>query len=145
MTYHFQNPSDLIIVDYLKQAKTIAIVGLSDRIDTAAYRVANYLKEAGYTIIPVNPKLAGLTVLEEKAYASLQEIPVHIDIVDIFRRSELLPDVAKDFLKTDADIFWAQLGLENQEAENILRQAGRNQIIMNRCIKIDHADLLPNI
>lgn len=66
MTYHFQNPSDLIIADYLKQAKTIAIVGLSDRTDTAAYRVANYLKEAGYTIIPVNPKLAGLTVLGRK-------------------------------------------------------------------------------
>ena len=142
MTYSFQNPTDLLIREYLLNAKTIAIVGLSDRQDTAAYRVANYLKNAGYTIIPVNPKLAGLEILGEKAYARLQEIPVHIDIVDVFRRSDYLPDVAKDFLDTDAKIFWAQLGLESQEAEKILREADRNHIVMNRCIKIDHAELL---
>lgn len=142
MTYTFQNPDAQTITGYLKAAKTIAIVGLSDREDTAAYRVASYLKGAGYTIIPVNPKLAGSEILGEKAYASLKEIPVHIDIVDVFRRSEFLPEVAKSFLETDADIFWAQLGLENQEAENILRTANHNKIIMNRCIKIDHAELL---
>ncbi|MGT2742300.1 CoA-binding protein [Streptococcus plurextorum] len=142
MTYSFQNPTDLLIREYLLNAKTIAIVGLSDRQDTAAYRVANYLKNASYTIIPVNPKLAGLEILGEKAYARLQEIPVHIDIVDVFRRSDYLPDVAKDFLDTDAKIFWAQLGLESQEAEKILREADRNHIVMNRCIKIDHAELL---
>ncbi|WP_369351052.1 CoA-binding protein [Streptococcus hillyeri] len=141
MTYSFQNPDNATIKTYLKNSKTIAIVGLSNREETAAYRVAAYLKKAGYTIIPVNPKLAGATVLGEKAYASLQDVPVHIDIVDVFRRSEFLPDVAKDFLNTDADIFWAQLGLENQEAETLLRSAGRHHIVMNRCIKIDHAEL----
>lgn len=142
MVYHFQNPNESTIKQYLKESKTIAIVGLSNREETAAYRVANYLKNAGYTIIPVNPKLVGTTVLGEKAYASLQEVPVHIDIVDVFRRSEFLADVAKDFLETDADIYWAQLGLESQEAETLLREAGHNHIVMNRCIKIDHAELL---
>ncbi|MGZ7196572.1 CoA-binding protein, partial [Streptococcus pyogenes] len=84
------------------------------------------------TIIPVNPKLAGQEILGQKVYACLQDIPVHVDIVNVFRRSEFLPDVASDFLETDADIFWAQLGLESQEAEEILRQAGRNDIVMNK-------------
>lgn len=141
MTYHFINPSQPIIDHYLKNAQTIAIVGLSDRTDTAAYRVAAYLKEVGYTIIPINPKLAGSEILEEKAYAKLQDVPVHIDIVDVFRRSEFLADIAQDFLETDADIFWAQLGLESQEAENILTKANRTAIVMNKCLKIEHANL----
>lgn len=142
MTYSFQNPSSSLIKSYLENAKTIALVGLSNREDTAAYRVAAFLQSAGYQIIPVNPKLAGQEILGEKAYASLQEIPVHIDIVDVFRRSEFLADVANDFLETDADVFWAQLGLESQEAENLLRAAGRNQIVMNKCTKIEYQELL---
>lgn len=142
MTYHFQNPSQEVIFDYLKKAKTIAVVGLSNREETAAYRVSKLMQEAGYIIIPVNPKLAGQEILGQKVYASLQEVPLHVDIVDVFRRSEFLPDVARDFLETDADIFWAQLGLENQEAERILRHAGRHNIIMNKCIKIEYMDML---
>ena len=141
MTYTFQNPSQDVSFDYLKNAKTIAIVGLSDRQETAAYKVAQVLKEAGYTIIPINPKLAGQKILGNLVFASLQEVPVHIDIVDIFRRSEFLTDVAKDFLETDADVFWAQLGLENQEAEEILRAAGRDKIVMNRCAKVEYQKL----
>lgn len=142
MTYSFQNPSQDIIFDYLKKAKTIAVVGLSNREETAAYRVSKVMQDAGYTIIPVNPKLAGQEILGQEVYASLQDIPVHVDIVDVFRRSEFLPDVARDFIQTDADIFWAQLGLENQEAEEILRQAGRNSIIMNKCIKIEYMGMV---
>ncbi len=138
MTYSFQNPSQEVIFDYLKKAKTIAVVGLSNREETAAYGVSKIMQEAGYTIIPVNPKLAGEKILGETVYARLQDIPVHIDIVNVFRRSEFLPDVARDFLETDADIFWAQLGLESQEAEAILRQAGRHDIVMNKCIKIEY-------
>lgn len=138
MTYSFQNPSQEVIFDYLKKTKTIAVVGLSNREETAAYGVSNIMQEAGYTIIPVNPKLAGEKILGETVYARLQDIPVHIDIVNVFRRSEFLPDVARDFLETDADVFWAQLGLESQEAEEILRQAGRHDIVMNKCIKIEY-------
>ena len=144
MTYSFQNPSKDVIYDYIQNAKTIAVVGLSNREETAAYRVSKLMQEAGYTIIPVHPKLAGTLVLGKMAYASLQEIPLHIDIVDVFRRSEFLADVAQDFIQTDADVFWTQLGLESQEAEEILRAANRHKIVMNRCLKIDYLDMIEN-
>ena len=99
----------------------------------------------GYQIIPVNPKLAGQKILGETAYARLQDIPISVDIVNVFRRSEFLPDVARDFIETDANIFWAQLGLQSQEAEEILRAAGRNHIVMNRCIKREYNRLVKEI
>ncbi|HFI0094985.1 TPA: CoA-binding protein [Streptococcus suis] len=142
MTYAFQNPSQDTIFDFLKEAKTIAVVGLSNREETAAYRVSRIMQDAGYRIIPVNPRSAVETILGETVYASLKDIPLSIDIVNVFRRSEFLPDVAREFIETDAKIFWAQLGLESQEAEEILRQAGRDQIVMNRCIKIEYQKMI---
>ncbi len=142
MTYAFQNPSQDTIFDFLKEAKTIAVVGLSNREETAAYRVSRIMQDAGYRIIPVNPRSAGETILGETVYASLKDIPLSIDIVNVFRRCEFLPDVAREFIETDAKIFWAQLGLESQEAEEILRQAGRDQIVMNRCIKIEYQKMI---
>ena len=100
------------------------------------------MQERGYRIIPVNPRAAVGQILGETVYASLQEIPFPVDIVDVYRRSEFLPDVARDFIETDAKIFWAQLELENQEAEKILRGAGREDIVMNRCIKREHTRLV---
>lgn len=141
MTYSFQNPSQETIADYLKTAKTIAVVGLSNREETAAYRVSKLMQEAGYQILPVNPKAAGSTILGQPVYASLKEIDQPIDIVNVFRRSEFLPEVAREFLETDAKVFWAQLGLESQEAEDILRQAGRTDIVMNKCIKIEYLEI----
>lgn len=141
MTYHFQNPSQAVIFDNLRNSKTIAVVGLSNREETAAYRVSKVMQDAGYTIIPINPKLAGQQILGEVTYPSLQDVPVHMDIVNVFRRSEFLADVARDFIETDAGIFWAQLGLESQEAEAVLRQAGRHQIVMNKCIKIEYQNM----
>ncbi|HEM3194993.1 CoA-binding protein [Streptococcus suis] len=141
MSYSFQNPSQDIIFDYLKNAKTIAVVGLSSREETAAYRVSKLMQEAGYKIIPVNPKAAGGTVLGELVYSSLAEIDQPIDIVDVFRRSEFLPEVAQEFIQSNAKVFWAQLGLESQEAEKLLRQAGRNDIVMNKCIKIEYLEM----
>ncbi|WP_449457374.1 CoA-binding protein [Streptococcus suis] len=141
MSYSFQNPSQDIIFDYLKNAKTIAVVGLSSREETAAYRVSKLMQEAGYKIIPVNPKAAGGTILGELVYSSLAEIDQPIDIVDIFRRSEFLPEVAQEFIRSNAKVFWAQLGLESQEAEKLLRQAGRNDIVMNKCIKIEYLEM----
>ncbi|MGT2711396.1 CoA-binding protein [Streptococcus oriscaviae] len=141
MTYSFQNPSQEVIADYLKTAKTIAVVGLSNREETAAYRVSKLMQEAGYQILPVNPKAAGSTILGQPVYASLKEIDQPIDIVNVFRRSEFLPEVAREFLETDAKVFWAQLGLESQEAEDILRQAGRTDIVMNKCIKIEYLEI----
>ncbi|HEM3698262.1 TPA: CoA-binding protein [Streptococcus suis] len=141
MSYSFQNPSQDIIFDYLKNAKTIAVVGLSSREETAAYRVSKLMQEAGYKIIPVNPKAAGGTILGELVYSSLAEIDQPIDIVDVFRRSEFLPEVAQEFIQSNGKVFWAQLGLESQEAEKLLRQAGRNDIVMNKCIKIEYLEM----
>ncbi|HEM3525800.1 CoA-binding protein [Streptococcus suis] len=141
MSYSFQNPSQDIIFDYLKNTKTIAVVGLSSREETAAYRVSKLMQEAGYKIIPVNPKAAGGTILGELVYSSLAEIDQPIDIVDVFRRSEFLPEVAQEFIQSNAKVFWAQLGLESQEAEKLLRQAGRNDIVMNKCIKIEYLEM----
>ncbi|HEM3612452.1 TPA: CoA-binding protein [Streptococcus suis] len=141
MSYSFQNPSQDIIFDYLKNAKTIAVVGLSSREETAAYRVSKLMQEAGYKILPVNPKAAGGTILGELVYSSLAEIDQPIDIVNVFRRSEFLPEVAQEFIQSTAKVFWAQLGLESQEAEKLLRQAGRNDIVMNKCIKIEYLEM----
>lgn len=142
MSELFKNPSDGVVRQYLTTSKTVAVVGLSDREETTSNRVSKEMQSRGYRIIPVNPKLAGQEILGEKAYASLAEIPFHVDIVDVFRRSEFLPDVARDFLHADAQIFWAQLGLENKEAEEILRAGGCEDIVMNRCIKKEHTRLI---
>ena len=142
MTYHFQNPSDAIVKHYLKNSKVIAVVGLSDREETTSNRVSKEMQERGYRIIPVNPRAAGRQILGETVYANLKDIPFPVDIVDVYRRSEFLPDVARDFLEADAKIFWAQLGLESEEAEQILRAAGRDDIVMDRCIKREHTRLI---
>jgi coA binding domain protein len=143
--YEFQNPSDYMIQTYLETSKVIAVVGLSDREETASNRISKIMQGLGYQIIPVNPKLVGQKILGETAYARLQDIPISVDIVNVFRRSEFLPDVARDFIETDAKIFWAQLGLQSQEAEEILRVAGRNHIVMNRCIKREYNRLVKEI
>ena len=142
MTYHFQNPSDAIVKHYLKNNQVIAVVGLSDRVETVSNRVSMEMQKRGYRIVPVNPRAAGGRILGETVYANLKDIPFSVDIVDVYRRSEFLPDVAHDFLEADAKIFWAQLGLENEEAEQILRAAGRDDIIMDRCIKREHTRLI---
>ena len=142
MSELFKNPSDDVVRQYLTTSKTVAVVGLSDREETTSNRVSKEMQSRGYRIIPVNPKLAGQEILGEKAYASLAEIPFPIDIVNVYRRSEFLPDVARDFLKADAKIFWAQLGLESLEAEEILRAGGCDDIVMNRCIKREHTRLI---
>ena len=137
--YEFENPEQEVLFDYLKKAKTIAVVGISDKTDRSSYLIAQGLQKNGYRVIPVNPRLAGTELLGEKVFSTIKDIPFHIDIVDIFRRSEFLADVARDFIETDADVFWAQLGLQSQEAEQILRTAGKRKIVMNRCIKIEYA------
>lgn len=142
MTYHFKNPSDGIVKHYLENSKVIAVVGLSDREEATSHRVSKEMQERGYQIVPVNPRAAGGQILGETVYASLKGIPFSVDIVDVYRRSEFLPDVARDFLKVNAKIFWAQLGLENEEAEQILRAAGHDDIVMNRCIKREHTRLI---
>ena len=104
MTYHFQNPSDAIVKHYLKNSQVIAVVGLSDRVETVSNRVSMEMQKRGYRIVPVNPRAAGGRILGETVYANLKDIPFSVDIVDVYRRSEFLPDVAHDFLEADAKI-----------------------------------------
>lgn len=120
----------------LKKAKRIAVVGLSDNPERTSYMVSQAMQAAGYEIIPVNPTVE--EVLGVKAVKTLKDIEGHVDIVNIFRRSEYLPELAKEFAEIDADVFWAQLGVENEEAYNFLKEKGYT-VIMDRCIKVEHA------
>lgn len=142
MTDQFKNPSDNIIKYYLEHSKIIAVVGLSNREETTSYRISKEMQERGYQIVPVNPRLKGQKILAELVYGTLAEIPFSVDIVNVYRRSEFLAEVAADFIHTDAKIFWAQLGLESEEAEKILRQASKDDIVMNRCIKREYTRLI---
>ncbi|WP_437132591.1 CoA-binding protein [Bacillus atrophaeus] len=131
-----QNPTKAEIKAILEKSKRIAVVGLSDRPDRTSYMVSKAMQDAGYDIIPVNPTID--EALGVKAVSSLKEVEGHIDIVNVFRRSEQLPGVAEEFLETDADVFWAQQGLENDEAYEMLKEKGRT-VIMDLCIKVAHA------
>lgn len=133
----FINPDQETILNYLKEAKRIAVFGLSNKPDRTSYQIAQELQRRGYEIIPVNPTLAGQVILGETVYGTLMEVPGKIDIVDVFRRSEYLAGVAKEFIQTDAKVFWAQLELESQEAAAILAEADCKDVIMNRCIAIE--------
>lgn len=123
----------------LENAKTIAVVGLSDKPDRASYGVAAYLQRAGYKIIPVNPMVS--EVLGEKSVASLAEISEPIDIVDVFRRSDQVEPVIDEAIAAGAKAVWLQLGVSNAAAEAKAREAGL-EVVSDRCIKVEHARLL---
>ena len=135
----WQNPSNNEIREMLKQAKTIAVVGLSNKPERTSYQIAKAMQDAGYRIIPVNPAVD--RVLGEKAYASLAEIDVKIDIINVFRRSEFLPEIAKDAIKTNSKVFWAQQGVVNEDAYHYLKEHDFT-VIMDMCIKVAHAVLV---
>ncbi|MFY0758686.1 CoA-binding protein [Metabacillus dongyingensis] len=129
-------PSREEIGKILKKSKRIAVVGLSDQPERTSYMVSKAMQDAGYEIIPVNPTIK--EALGVKAVGSLKDIDGHIDIVNVFRRSEHLLPVAEEFLEIDADVFWAQLGLVNEDAYRLLKDKGCT-VIMDRCIKVEHA------
>lgn len=133
------NPSDAQIRQILETASTIAIVGLSDKPDRESHRVAEYLQAHGYRIIPVNPTVE--TVLGEKSYACVADIPEKIDIVDVFRKPDSVVEVVADAIEAGARVVWMQLGVVNQEAAKKAEAAGL-QVVMDRCIKIEHRRLL---
>ncbi len=121
--------------EILRKAKRIAVVGLSDNPARTSYMVTKIMQQAGYEIIPVNPMIE--EALGVKAVKSLKEISGHVDIVNVFRRSEQVMDIAKEFLQIDADIFWTQLGIIDETAAKMLEQKGRI-VVMNRCIKVEY-------
>lgn len=130
------NPTREEMGQLLKKAKTIAVIGLSDNPNRTSYMVSEAMQQAGYKIIPVNPTVD--EVLGEKAVASLKDIKEPVDIVNVFRRSEFLPEIAKEFVEIDCEIFWAQLGVADEEAYEFLKEKGKT-VIMDRCIKVEHA------
>ena len=124
------------IAEILKSSKTIAVVGLSNRKFRPSYGVAEYLKSAGYRIIPVNPNET--EILGEKCYARLEDIPEKVDIVDIFRRSEFVPEIMDSAISIGAHAVWMQEGVVNPEAAEKARRAGLF-VAMDLCMLKEHA------
>src|SRR6185437_4059531 len=132
--------SDAKIRSILERVRTIALVGASPNWNRPSYFVMKYLQSKGYRIIPVNPGLAGQTLLGEKVYASLRDIPEPVDMVDVFRSSREVPPIVDDAIAIDAKVVWMQLGVRNDAAAAAAEQAGI-EVIMNRCPKIEFGRL----
>ena len=130
----YQDP--LTIQRVLHSAKTIAIVGLSNNPLRASYFVGYYLKRHGYQVIPVNPRET--EILGQTCYPSLRDVPDHIDIVNVFRAPDALPDIAREAMEIGADALWCQFGVINEEGAQIAEDVGVT-VIMDRCLKVEHA------
>ena len=123
----------------LARSHTLAIVGLSAQWYRPSYFAAKYMQDHGYRIVPVNPRYT--EVLGEKCYPDLRSIPDPVDIVDCFRKSPEIPPLAEDAIAIGAKVLWMQLGIENPKAAQRAVAAGLD-VVMNRCVKIEHARLL---
>jgi predicted CoA-binding protein len=132
------NPPSEEIKAILEKYKIVAIVGLSPKPQRDSYKVAKYLQENHYRIVPVNP--GQKEILGEKCYPNLKAIPFPIDLVDIFRKPEAIPAVVDDAIETAAKVAWMQLGLAHNEAADKARKAGL-EVVMNKCIKIEHMNM----
>jgi uncharacterized protein len=136
----FTNPTNEERAQLLREAKNIAVVGCSNNPERTSYMIAQALQEAGYRIFPVNPNLTE-PVLGERVYKSLTEISEPIDIVNVFRRSGFVYPIAEEAVKVGAKVLWLQLGVVNEEAAQFAKEHGL-KVVMDRCIKVDHALLL---
>ncbi len=123
------------IKEILETYRTIAVVGLSSHAWRPSFSVSRYMQSAGYRIIPVNPRET--EVLGERAYPSLADIPEAFEIVDIFRRSEYVPDIVEAAIRRNARVIWMQLGVIHDAAAARARSAGL-EVVMDRCILQDH-------
>jgi uncharacterized protein len=131
--------TDAEIRHILETSKIVAIVGLSDKPDRDSYRVAEYLQSQGFRIIPVNPIVA--SVLGERSYASVADIPEKVDVVDIFRKPDAVGPVVNEAIAAGARVVWMQLGVVNHIAAETARAAGLT-VVMDRCMKVEHQRLL---
>ena len=134
------NPDLREIRDLLRRARTVAVVGLSDRSYRTSHAIAGSLQGFGFEIFPVNPNLHG-PVLGEEPYESVHDIPSPVDIVDVFRRSEKVMPVAEDAVAAGAKVLWMQSGVINEEAASYASEHGLT-VVMDRCIKVDYASLV---
>jgi predicted CoA-binding protein len=135
MTYSDQETIERI----LREAKHVAVVGLTDDPVRPSHFVPAYLQDNGYHIIPINPTISG-TVLGERVYASLDDAPPPIDVVQIFRRSEEVGPIVEQAIAVGAKAVWMQLGISNEEAAAAARAAGLD-VVMNQCMKVQHSRL----
>ncbi|MFT4103913.1 MAG: CoA-binding protein [Burkholderiaceae bacterium] len=122
----------------LSQNRTIAVVGLSAEWHRPSFFAAKYMQEHGYRVIPVNPRYPD--ILGEKSYASLMDIPEPVGIVDVFRKTDDVPPIARQAIAIGARVLWQQIGVLNHEADRLAREAGLDSV-MDRCVKIEHARL----
>ena len=125
----------MTIAELLTSARTIAVVGLSSRRARPSYSVSEYMQSAGYRIVPVNPQES--EVLGEKAYPDLDSVPVPVDIVDVFRRPEYVPEIVEAAIRIGAKAVWMQEGVVHEEAAERARAAGLT-VVMDRCILKEH-------
>ena len=132
---------DSLIKSILRKVKTIAMVGASGNDIRPSYFAMMYLLNKGYKIIPVNPGMAGKTILGQLVYASLKDVPAPVDMVDIFRESKFAAEIAREVVaekdRLGVTVLWMQLGVISEEAEKIGQDAGLT-VVMNRCPKIEH-------
>ncbi len=133
------NPPSEEVKAILENHKTVAVVGLSPKPERDSHMVAQYLKEHGYRIVPVNP--GQKEILGAKSYPNLKAIPFRIEIVNIFRRPEAIPPIVDDAIEIGADVVWMQLGIAHNQAAEKAREAGL-EVVMNKCIKIEHMNML---
>jgi predicted CoA-binding protein len=143
MTMEFTNPSDTEIRAILSRPSTVAVVGCSDNAARDSLRIAKLLRSHGFKAIPVNPQLdAGAlqSALGEKCYPDLASIPEPVEIVDVFRRSEFVPQIVEESIEKGARILWCQLGVIHLNAAHRAQQAGMT-VIMDRCPAIEYARL----
>lgn len=138
MTEEQTGASPREVAEILKNYRTVAVVGLSGDPARPSYQVAQYLKQHGYRIIPVNP--ACNEVLGEKCYPSLKAIPFPVEVVDIFRKAEAIPAIVDEAIAVGARAVWMQLGLSEPQAAQKARNAGI-KVVMDRCMKIEHRHL----
>ena len=124
------------IRDILLSARTIAMVGLSSNVLRASHFVGFYLQRHGYRIVPVNPRER--EVLGEKSYPTLSDIPIPVDVVDVFRAPDAVPPIADEAVKIGADALWLQYNVISNESAAIARNGGL-RVVMDRCMKIEHA------
>ena len=132
--------SDEYLRDILRAVRTIAMVGASANWNRPSYFVMKYLQAKGFRVIPVNPGVAGQEILGERVYASLAEIPIAVDMVDIFRRSDQVGPIVDEAIKIGARVVWMQLTVRNDEAAAKAEAAGL-KVVMNRCPKIEFGRL----
>lgn len=139
----FENPDDSEIRRILSNPTTVAVVGCSDSPSRDSLQIAMLLRRKGFKVIPVNPALkpdALMSALGERCYPDLASIPGPVEMVDVFRRPEFLPEIADDAIRKGARILWCQLGVVNLEAARRAQQAGMT-VIMDRCPAIEYARL----